>query len=123
MWDTLGMTMTVLQFGLHDHIRKAIEVSGLSVGEFSDALGVSRNTASRWLSGRREPSRAQLIAISMVTRVPLEWLLGAAETPPADAEGVARPKGLEPLTFCSVADLEAELDFWALVEPIEITSS
>lgn len=92
--------MTTPVFEAHDYYRKAIELSGLSVGEFADAVGVSRNTVSGWINGRRGPSKAQLMAISVVSGVPLAWLETADEKrPPAGAEGLARPKGLEPLTF------------------------
>jgi hypothetical protein len=51
-----------------------------------------------------------MIAISVVTGVSLEWL----------TQGVARPEGLEPPTFCSVADddLALELAFLTIVEPV-----
>ena len=97
----------MLQFQTHDHVRKAVEVAGLSVGEFAEALGVSRNTVSRWLNGRARPSTAQMIAISVVTGVPLEWL----------TQSVARPERLELPTFCSVADMLAALAVGAIVEP------
>lgn len=103
--------MTMLQFETHDYVRKAVEVAGLSAGDFADAMGVSRNTVSRWLNGRARPSTAQMIAISVVTGVSLEWL----------TQGVARPEGLEPPTFCSVADeqIALELAFYAIVEHVD----
>jgi len=104
------MTITVPEFGIHDHVRKAVEVSGRSVQEFADEIGVSRNTVSRWINGARVPSRAQLMAISIVSGVPLEWLEG----------GLARPERLELPTFCSVADLDREAAFWAIVEPAHV---
>ncbi len=83
------MTITMLHFGMHDYVRKALEHSDMSAQEFADAMGVSRNTVSRWLNGRGTPSKAQLMAISIVTNVSLEWLM----------QGMARPEGLEPPTF------------------------
>ena len=94
------MTMTQAPvFDLADYLRKAVRESGRGMQELADELELSRETLSLWVNGKRRPNRGQLIALAHVTGVPLQWLLDAAETPPADAEGVARPKGLEPLTF------------------------
>jgi transcriptional regulator with XRE-family HTH domain len=63
------MTMTALEFELHDYMRKALEKSGLSVGEVAERLDVAPDTVSRWINGRREPSRPYLMAWAHVTGV------------------------------------------------------
>lgn len=71
--------MFTFAFGRHDRVRKAVDVSGRSVQEVADALGVHRNTLGRWMSGRTTPSRAELLALSVVTGAPVEWLETGAE--------------------------------------------
>ncbi len=114
MWQTQLMTTTTAgpTFRLQHRVQLAMETAGYSVQGFADELDVSRATVSRWLNGRGEPSKAQKMAIAMATNVPLEWLDGAEG-------GEARPERLELPTFCSVADLETELAFWGIVEPLE----
>lgn len=62
------------EFGLHDRLRKALEVSGTSVQAMADACGVSRNTVGNWLSGRTKPTKGALMLWSTVTNAPLNWL-------------------------------------------------
>ncbi len=82
------------QFGLHDRLRKALEVSGVSVQAMADKCGVSRNTVGNWLSGRTVPTKGNLMLWSTVTDAPLHWLetgevpsIGAAPVPDPDIEG------------------------------------
>lgn len=82
------------EFGLHDRLRKALEVSDTSVQAMADALGVSRNTVGNWLSGRSVPSKGNLMLWSTITGAPLHWLetgtvpaMGAAPVPDPDVDG------------------------------------
>lgn len=88
----------VFQFVLHDRLRKALDVSGVSVQDMADACGVSRNTVGNWLSGRTKPSRGALMLWSTVTDAPLDWLetgtvpkMGAAPVPDPEIEGARKP--------------------------------
>lgn len=67
----------------------ALRDAGVSVGEMADYLEVDRNTVSRWTSDRIKPKRQTLVAWSLKTGVPLEWLeKGTAPDPvgPGGAE-------------------------------------
>lgn len=89
-----------LEFDLADRLRRALRVSDVSIQDMADYLGVSRNTVGNWINGHIVPKRAMLISFALRTGFPLEWLeTGAAPSPDGDGAGVARPKGLEPLTF------------------------
>lgn len=108
MCQNQRMTLIIPEVRVHHRMRIALDESGLSVQTISDELGMSRETVSSWINGRRVPNRAQLIAWAQLTSVPVWWLETGAEEPPHDRggalAGVARPEGLEPPTFCSVAE-------------------
>lgn len=80
---------TIPEFTIGDRLRKARELTRLSATDFGAEIGVSRNTISRAESGDTKPRRTMLMAWSMRTRVPMEWLETGAvddETPPPGAE-------------------------------------
>ncbi|MBF4613258.1 helix-turn-helix domain-containing protein [Curtobacterium sp. VKM Ac-1376] len=91
-----------------DRLRKAREASELEQQDMADRTGLSRTTVSNYERGAVKPRRAGMIAWSLATGVPLQWLLtGQTETENApgpdggtegDSDGV-RSKGLEPPTF------------------------
>lgn len=64
----------VFEFDLADRMRKALRVSGLSVSEIADQMGVSRNTVSSWINGRVIPGTQQLTVFAAYTNAPLQWL-------------------------------------------------
>jgi transcriptional regulator with XRE-family HTH domain len=70
-------TTAPLAWDMADRLRKSLRVTGLSVGEMTERLGVHRNTITPWLNGTREPSRRTLIAWVLACGEPitLEWLL------------------------------------------------
>ena len=45
-----------LEFALADRMRRALKVSGVSVQDMADYLGVARNTVSTWINGLITPS-------------------------------------------------------------------
>lgn len=63
-----------LEFDEADRMRKALRVSGVSVQEMADYLGVTRGTVSTWINGHIEPSTQTLMLWAMRTGVPFEWL-------------------------------------------------
>lgn len=72
--------MTIPQFTLGDRLAKALDVSGTSVTEMAETLGVSRQTIGNYLAGRTHPKLAVLRVWADVTHVPVEWLRDGSET-------------------------------------------
>jgi transcriptional regulator with XRE-family HTH domain len=70
-------TTPSLAWDLADRLRKSLRVTGLSVNEMTERLGVHRNTITPWLNGTREPSRRTLIAWVLACGEPitLDWIL------------------------------------------------
>jgi len=67
--------LPVPEWDLADRMRKSLRISGRSVQEMSDYLGVAPTTVSTWINGRHRPSRPVLRLWAMRCGVPLEWLL------------------------------------------------
>lgn len=89
-------------------LRIAREYAGLDQGELSERTQLARNTVSRAERGTTAPNRTTVIIWAMACGVDAHWLLtGETNTAPSpDDDGAvapARPKGLEPLTFCTVS--------------------
>ena len=61
-------------FSLGDHLRKALDVSGVSSKEMAELLGVSRNTISNMLHDKVPVRRQTLLLWSARTGVSLRWL-------------------------------------------------
>jgi phage repressor protein C with HTH and peptisase S24 domain len=59
-----------------------------SVAELARLIGVSDNAIYKWLSGRGQPSVANLVALARVSKVSLEWLATGHEA--SDAKRSAR---------------------------------
>jgi DNA-binding XRE family transcriptional regulator len=75
--------MTDAEESIGDRIRQARErirmPSGrrMTQGELAAAVGVERNTVSRWENGDVQPTKpAQLLRLARVLRVPTDWLIG-----------------------------------------------
>ncbi len=50
------MRTTLPTWQMHHRLQLAIETSGYSVQGMADALGMSRDTVSRWINGRGRPT-------------------------------------------------------------------
>lgn len=68
------MTRTVPVFTLGDRLRKAREVADMTQGDMANTLGIGRRSVSRYEDGTQMPRRGVVMAWSMATGVPLEWL-------------------------------------------------
>jgi transcriptional regulator with XRE-family HTH domain len=90
-------------------------LAGLDQQQIADEVGVARTTVSGWERGQFEPTFSIIVKWSRATNQPLDWF----------AEGLdsddARSKGLEPPTFCSVADIWTSWDDAALRDYVEST--
>lgn len=57
-----------------DHLRKALQVSGISSQAMADNMGVSRNTISNMINGRVPVRKQTLMFWALATGVSLDWL-------------------------------------------------
>jgi transcriptional regulator with XRE-family HTH domain len=57
-------------------MRKALRISGKSVQEMADYLGVAPTTVSTWINGRNRPSPSTIRLWAMSCGVAYEWLAG-----------------------------------------------
>lgn len=62
------------EWTLGDRLRKARLMAGLEQQEFADELGISRGTVHNYEMDRTRVKRPFLLAWSMRTGVPMEWL-------------------------------------------------
>ena len=82
---------------LADRMAKSLRVAGMGNQEMAAALAVNRDTVSRWINGRNQPSRATLLVWASVTGVDLGWLESGTAAP-EDGRSSVRHQGLEPRT-------------------------
>lgn len=73
-------------FSLGERIRKVREDLGLSQQQFADKLIVDRKTVGNWEGERTQPRNRDLMMISSVADVSLEWLAGELFPPIAGRE-------------------------------------
>jgi phage repressor protein C with HTH and peptisase S24 domain len=78
-----------------------------SVGDLAREIGVSDNAIYKWLSGRGQPSVANLVALARASKVSIEWLATGHET----SSGQRAPRRPAPETdeFIYVARHQARI--------------
>lgn len=76
----------VPEWSLGDRLRKARSLTGMTVSEFAEAIGVSDRTINNAEGDKRAVRKITLNAWAMATGVSLEWLetgiAGSEPTPP-----------------------------------------
>jgi phage repressor protein C with HTH and peptisase S24 domain len=77
------------------------------VGDLAREIGVSDNAIYKWLSGRGQPSVANLVALARASKVSIEWLATGHETP--SGPRVARRIAPENDEFIYVARHQAKI--------------
>ncbi|MGH7925658.1 MAG: XRE family transcriptional regulator [Candidatus Binatus sp.] len=82
------MSTTVVDAAFRSRLTQVIHSFG-SVVALATAVGVSDNAIYKWLSGRGQPSVANLVALARAGRVSVEWLATGAESAQS-AQSVAR---------------------------------
>lgn len=86
---------TVPSWDVADRMRKSLRVSGMSVQEMADYLGVARNTVGTWINGRIQPGAQTLRLWAMRTGVPHEWLRDGIESVTSpDPDGMGSDLGI-----------------------------
>ncbi|MBF6085281.1 helix-turn-helix transcriptional regulator, partial [Nocardia cyriacigeorgica] len=86
-------------FDKPDRIRKALQVAGVGVAEMAEYVGVTRETMSRYMSGKQDAPLAIVRLVAMRTGVPFGWIQTGSAPSNVDGADAVRPKGFEPLTF------------------------
>lgn len=86
---TQTVTGIVPEFQLHDRLRKAREITGLTQVEFAEKIGLAAATVGNAESGRKKPHRNNIKLWALATGVSYEWLLsGETPAPSDDGTGV-----------------------------------
>lgn len=110
--DIESAGLRIPEFDTPDRLRKAREFAGLDQTELAARMGVSRGTISNTERGLVEPRRITLVAWSMATGVPVEWL---------ETGKVPRPDGPDGgLEECAIRDSNPKPAAW---EDTALTSS
>ena len=77
----------VPSFGLEWRLKLALDYAGMTVQEMADYLEVSRQTMSRWLSGKGPIKRHILLSWALRTGVSMVWLETGEAPSPDDGGG------------------------------------
>lgn len=81
-----------------DRLNKALHHAGISVGEMSEYLGLSRNSVSAYINDRQAPKRQTLLLWAMRTGVAMEWIeTGVERSDPTPPDGMESTPELERL--------------------------
>ena len=89
MTDVATTLSEALAFHQGDWMKKALDVASVSSKSMAEYLGVEPATVSRWLNGKRAPSKQTLRLWALRTGVPLSYL----ETGSLANEESPRPDG------------------------------
>jgi transcriptional regulator with XRE-family HTH domain len=96
---------------LAGRMRAARLFAGIEQIDLAKALGCSRTSISNWENGKTEIPARVMIHWAELTEVSVDYLAWGNRKAPdsveSGASGVVRPKGFEPLAFCSVAQPDA----------------
>lgn len=80
-------------------LRMAMERSDLDQSRWAEYLGVNRNTITRWTHDKSPVARGHLVAISLRTGVPIEWIetgRGPESTDPDGGQRARRDSNSQP---------------------------
>jgi len=82
------MSTTLVDAAFRSRLTQVIHSFG-SVVALATAVGVSDNAIYKWLSGRGQPSVANLVALARAGRVSIEWL-ATGDEPAQGAQAITR---------------------------------
>lgn len=96
---------TIPQFERHDRLSKACKIAGVSSMEMAEYAGVTRETMSRYLSGKQTAPLAVVRVIALRTGVPFTWLQNGEAPSPGGGDGASecarRDSNSRPSDLCS----------------------
>ena len=69
-------------------LQRSMAHAGMTAGDISEALDISRRTVGRWINDEAAPKRAFLIQWAFVTGTNLEWLETGNAPQPSGPGGV-----------------------------------
>ena len=64
-----------------DRVQTLQRAKGYTNRYIATVLGVSENTVSRWVSGRRQPGKLSINQLAAMFEVSIEYLLGLTDDP------------------------------------------
>lgn len=73
------MRKTERIYGLSDRMKQLLKESHLSITEFSESIGISRQSVGFYLNGNRQPSAEHIKKICESLNVSADWLLGLSD--------------------------------------------
>lgn len=76
----------VPELDLGDRMLLALRHADVGTAEMADYLGVSRQSVSNWLGGRKRPKTGALRLWALKTGVSFEWLCAARDLNPQPAD-------------------------------------
>lgn len=96
---------------LCDKIQTARKRAGLSQVDLADAMGVSRQSVSKWETGESNPEIGKLAQLARILNVSADWLLSEDDSLPAAAAGAERAEsGTAPAGGADAARYPAWMD-------------
>lgn len=100
MTTSFDVPTSALEFDGADRARRALRVSGVGVTAMAEYLGITRETASRYINGKAEMPLQAMRLWALRTGVPFEWLRdGSIPSGPENPDGGGE---------CAIRDLNPE---------------
>jgi transcriptional regulator with XRE-family HTH domain len=93
---------------LGDNIKRMLRKKKMSRRELGDLLGVCERSISRYIYGEREPNLSQLVKMSDIFGVSLDWLITGKESADREMSLPLRKYVLLVEGRCDLVDIKIE---------------
>lgn len=93
---------------LGDNIKRMLRKKKMSRRELGDLLGVCEGSISRYIYGEREPNLSQLVKMSDIFGVSLDWLITGKESADREMSLPLRKYVLLVEGRCDLVDIKIE---------------
>jgi transcriptional regulator with XRE-family HTH domain len=111
--DTASIATALEQVG--SRLKGVRALRGATLGDVSQATGISKSTLSRLENGQRRPTLELLLSLAQVYRVPLDDLVGAPEL--GDPRIRLRPQRVKGRTVVPLTRHPGGMQAWKIVVP------